>query len=145
HVPDDRKLTLFGISYGFQMLVQLLNDYPELGPRIEQVVSFVGFVSPKDFHMPLRMSIPLMYMLCNTGRTRLGAKFYDMVMTERIIGAVYRLTKPIQAKFKTLSGDEARRYAREQAWLWIVNDNRTHGVTAWDFFKKNDLTAYRLS
>jgi hypothetical protein len=66
-------------------------------------------------------------------------------MSERLIAAVYSLTKPIQPKFKTLSGDEAKKYAKEQARLWLINDNLTHGVTAWDFFKKNDLTGYRLS
>ena len=144
YVPAGRHLTLFGISYGFQMLVQLLHDYPELDKRTEQVISFVGFVTYKDFHMPKRMSIPLKYILSNSGRTWLGAAFYNLVMRERLIMSVYAMSKPIQAKFKTLSGKEAKRYAREQARLWIVNDNRTHSVTAWDFFTRNDLTGYRL-
>lgn len=144
YIPADRQLTLFGISYGFQMLTQLLHDYPELNPRVEQIASFVGFVSHKDFNMPKRISIPLMYLLTNTGRTKIGTAIYDRILSERLIGAVYSLTRPIQPKFKTLKGEEAKRYAQEQAWLWIVNDNRTHGVTAWDFFKRNDLTGYRL-
>lgn len=144
YVAPDRQLTLFGISYGFQMLTQLLHDYPDLSTRVENLISFVGFASHHDFHMAKRISIPLMYMLTNSGRTRLGAAMYDRILNERLIVAVYSLTKPIQAKFKTLPKDEARRYAKEQAWLWLVNDNRTHGVTAWDFFKRNDLTGYRL-
>ena len=144
YVPADRQLTLFGISYGFQALTQMLHDYPELNPRVEQLISFVGFPSYKDFHMPKHMSIPLKYILAGTGRTRLGAAFYDHVMSERLICFVYAATKPIQAKFKTLSGEEAKRYAREQAWLWLINDNRTHAATGWDFFCHNDLTDYRL-
>lgn len=144
YIPADRQLTLFGISYGFQMLVELLHDYPELNGRIEQIISFVGFVSHKDFQMPKRLRLPLMYVLANVGRTKPGAAIFDTVLSERLISGVYRLSKPIQPKFKTLSGEAARRYAREQATLWLVNDNLTHGVTAWEFFRRTDLTHYRL-
>lgn len=144
YVDPSRQLTLVGVSYGFQMLVEFLHSYPMYCQRVEQLISFVGFVSHKDFNMPKRVSIPLMYMLCNSGRTKLGAALYDRILNERLIMATYKATKPIQAKFKNLDGDEAKQYAREQAWLWLVNDNRTHGVTAWDFFKKTDLTAYRI-
>jgi len=143
HIPADRQLTLLGISFGFQMITELVANYPAVAARTETAISFVGFVNPGDFDAPPLYTFILLKVLANGSRTRLGAGLFKLVVHEPVIVGIYRATKPIQAKFKTLSGPEAKRYAREQARLWVINDHRTHGATAWDFFKKNDLTMYR--
>lgn len=144
HIPAERQLTLLGISFGFQIVTKTLALYPELNKRTETAMSFVGFVHHQDFSMPLSYSVPLLYFMANGGRFWLGSKIAELCLKEPIIVGVYQLTKPIQVKFRSLPKEEAKRYAREQAWLWRVNDARTHAATAWDFFKKNDLTGHTI-
>jgi pimeloyl-ACP methyl ester carboxylesterase len=144
YIPPDRKITLLGISFGFQMAATMLANYPEIQNRIEDTISFVGFVNPGDFKISKTTSIPLLYILANSGRTWLGSKIYTAILRENFIVFCYHLTRPIQEQFKNLHGEDADRYAREQAWLWIVNDPRTHGSTGWDLFRKNDLTGLRI-
>jgi pimeloyl-ACP methyl ester carboxylesterase len=144
-IPQDKTLTLLGISYGFQLITETLNQYPELNTRVEDVVSFVGFVHHEDFHMPPSYSIPMLYMLAIPGRTWAGSKILGFLKSDWIIGAIYMITKPIQAKFKSLSKKEAKTYMAEQAWLWKINDFRTHAATGWDLCKRNDLTTYRIN
>ncbi|HIA91686.1 TPA: alpha/beta fold hydrolase [Candidatus Saccharibacteria bacterium] len=145
HIPDDRTITLLGISFGFQMVTELLSTYPKLTPRVEEVISLVGFVSHKDFSMKKTVEIPLMYGLCNIGRTRLGAKILDaLFLNNFFIPVVYKLTKPLNETLKDKNKEETNEYVRESAWLWVVNDTYTHGATAWDFFKTTDLSGYKL-
>ena len=144
HVAKDRRLTLFGISFGFQIVTQMLHDYPAECKRVETVVSFAGFVHPSDFSMSLSYKLPLIEGVARTSRTRIGGSVYKALRHERLIVAVYMLTKPIQVKIKTMDRKTARSYAKEQAALWKTNDARTQGATAWDFVKKNDLTDYRI-
>lgn len=143
-VPAERKVTLLGISFGFQIVAATLEHYPELEKRVEQAISFVGFVHPDDFQMPKTYSIPLLYVMSNISRSWLGSKLTSPFLYEPVVIGIYHATKPIQVKFKSLPKAEADQYVREQAWLWRVNDTRTHAATAWDFFKKNDLTEYRI-
>lgn len=144
YVPVDRKVTPLGISFGFQIIVQALHDYPELQYKTEEVVSFVGFVQPKNFHIPLSYYVTLVFFVGNLSKSWIGSKVVAACMKEWIVLNIYRVTRPIQIKLKTLPKAEAKRYSIEQAWLWRINDVRTHGATAIDFIKKNDLTSIRL-
>lgn len=143
-VPKDRLVTLLGVSFGFQIITETLQDYPEFNPRIEQAISFVGFVSHKDFHLPLSYKLPLIDVIGNLSRSWFGSKIVELFLHDWMITSIYRLSKPIQAKVKSMKSSDVKAYAGEQAWLWRVNDIRTHGVTAIDFIKKNDLTGYRI-
>jgi len=144
-IPENRKLTLLGISYGFQLFTETLNQHPELNERVEEVVSFVGFVHHEDFHFPPSYSIPLLYLIANVGRTWLGSKIVGAFMQGWFIAIIYKLTKPIQAKYKSLSAEETKGFMEGQIWLWRINDIRTHAATGWDFCMKTDLTNYRVN
>lgn len=144
HVTHGRQLTLFGISYGFQIISETLHRYPRLYPRVEDVVCFVGFVQPSDFRMPPSYRLPMVYLGALPGKTWLGSKLFQAIIRKKVVVLAYLLSKPIQVKFKRLKASEAKRYAGEQADLWVLNDHRTHGATAWDFVKKNNLTGHRI-
>lgn len=143
-LPQHKRLTIIGISYGFQIVTQLLHDFPELQPRTEHVVNMVGCLSYKELDMPLSYKIPLIYLLAFPGRTWLGSTLFKLIARRRVIISVYLLTKPIQVKLRGISRKQAVAYADEQASLWIHNDPRTHGAAAWDFVTKNDLTQLKL-
>jgi pimeloyl-ACP methyl ester carboxylesterase len=144
HIPDDRHLTIIGISYGFQIVAQLLNDYPNLQGRTEEVINMVGCLSYRELDMPLSYKIPLIYLLAFPGRTWLGSRVFKLIARRKVIIAVYLLTKPIQVKLRGVSRQQAITYADEQARLWVDNDPRTHGAAAWDFVTKNDVSHLRL-
>ncbi|MCW1908532.1 MAG: alpha/beta hydrolase [Candidatus Saccharibacteria bacterium] len=144
YLPKDKQLTIIGISYGFQIVTQLLEDFPDLQTRTEDVVNMVGCLSYRDLDMPLSYKIPLIYLLAFPGRTWLGSNIFKLVARRRVIIAVYMLTKPIQVKLRGVSRQQAIAYASEQASLWIDNDPRTHGAAAWDFVARNDVSQLKL-
>ncbi|MDB5183009.1 MAG: hydrolase [Candidatus Saccharibacteria bacterium] len=143
-IPADKTLTLLGISYGFQLVTETLHSFPELQQKVEDAISFVGFVHHNDFHLPPSYSIPMLYLLALPAKTWLGSRILTFLERDWLVSGIYMITKPIQAKFKSLSKAEAKSYMDEQAWLWRINDLRTHAVTALAFCKHNDLTAYRI-
>lgn len=144
YIPKARQITFMGISYGFQIVTKTLANYPDICKRTEVAISFVGFVSYKDFDMPLSYKILLMYCLTNFGRTRLGNRIMSPFISGPVLNLVLRMSKPFNVHYKTLQKNEVENYINQQIWLWTVNDNHTHAVTAWDFFKKTDLSDLKI-
>lgn len=144
YVPTDRLLTIVGISFGFQVAAECLYRHPSLQPDVEHIVSLMGFVKPSDFIMSPTYKVPLVYMLAWPGKSWLGSELFKRIATEKTVVATYMATKPIQVKLKSLSRNDAKKYAKEQARLWIDNDPRTHASTGWDFINKNDISSYKL-
>jgi len=144
YIPADRQLTLMGISYGFQIIANTLGEDKELCSRVEMAISFVGFVSYRDFDMPLAYSLFLKSFLSNIGHTWLGGKILNMTIRPSILKLSYFIARPNDVKYKSLNKGEAKNYLSEQTWLWMVNDDRTHAATARDFWYKNDLTNLRI-
>jgi pimeloyl-ACP methyl ester carboxylesterase len=144
HIPVDRKLTFIGISYGFQIVTAMLDQAPDIGARTEHAISFVGFVRYSDFAMPLSYKVFLLHLGANPARRRIGAQVFRAGLRPGVLRMIFFFNRPFNLKFKNFNKAEARQYVDEQIWLWMINDHRTHGATAWDFFKKNDLTALRL-
>lgn len=144
YLPAERKLTLMGISYSFQIVTKTLSNYPDLSKRTEGVISFVGFANYKDFDMPLSYKILLMYILTNISRTYLGSKLMDVFISKPVLRVVYFISKPLNVHTRSMSRRDMKEYVDQQAWLWIASDNRTHAATAWEFFRKTDLTNLRI-
>ena len=141
-IPADRLLTFLGISFGFQVVANMLANDQIISKRTEQVISFVGFPTYKDFSMPL--SYKGFYLLAAFGRNRVGSSILRGVMRPAFMKSVYFLARPVNVKYKSLDKKEAATYVGEQTWLWMVNDHRTHAATAWDFWFKNDLTNLKI-
>jgi hypothetical protein len=113
-----------------------------ISERTEHVISFVGFPTYKDFSMPV--SYKGFYLVAGFGSTYIGSKVLKIVMRPTFFKVVYFLVRPINVKYKSLSKKDAASYVGEQTWLWMINDHRTHGATACDFWFKNDLTKLRI-
>ena len=144
HIPASRQLTLVGISFGFQILTQALAEYPELAARTEHAVSFVGFVKYTDFSMPASYKVFLLHLAAHPARYKAGSLFFTAALRPGVLRMIFFFNRPFNTKFKDFDKAQAKEYVDQQIWLWMVNDHRTHGATAWDFFKKNDLTGLRL-
>ncbi len=145
YLPKDRQLTFMGISYGFQIITKTLASYPELSSRTEEAISFVGFVNYKDFDMPLSYKIILMYLLTNMGRTYIGSKILAVILSRPVLIVALRLSKPFNVHYKTLEKKDVKEYINQQIWLWTINDHHTHAATAWDFFRKTDLSKLKIN
>lgn len=144
-LPKNKKITVFSVSFGFQQITRFLYEYPEYKGRIEDLVSFVGLASYRNFRISRTLETSLKH-LTGSGKTYLGAKIYQgLIFQHPIFVRKYyeRMTKK-QPKFKNLNKEEASAYAREQAWLWQINERRTHAHTANDFLFRTDLTNLKI-
>lgn len=143
HIPADRYLSVVGISYGFQIVTTMLANYPEITKRVEHAVSFVGFVSHRNLDLPTSMRIFMLELGARPARTRVGSKVFALMLRPGLFKVIFFFNRPFNTTLKDFDKKEAKRYIDDQIQLWMVNDHRTHGYTAWDFFKTADLTHLR--
>lgn len=146
-LPRDKRITIFGISYGLQLASHFLAHHPDYVERIEDVVSFVGLVSHTNFRISPSLEFTLKYLACGPGRYPAGAWVYqNIILRDSILQAYYRyIMVPKKVELKGAPRTKIERYVKEQSWLWRINDPRTHAKTAWDFLFVTDLTDLRIA
>lgn len=143
-IGPEKIITIVGISYGFQVATQLLGTRPLLAERTEAIISFVGFMSYRDFVMPAAYNFWLKNFIGNLGRLKFGSKIIDVFTSAPGLRAIYLLSKRTNVRTKNMPKEEFKGYVDGQLDLWHNSDNRTHAATAWDFWHHNDLTSFRI-
>lgn len=144
-LPKNKKITIFAISFGLEIITKFLDSYPGYFSNIEDVVSFVGFVSLHDLHISSKLENLLKFVAAGA-RTRAGSWLYrNIVFQDIFVRPFYIISARNNPKFANLSAKERRYNAKEQSWLWRTNDVRTHAKTAWDFLFVTDLTNLRIN
>jgi len=144
-LPQDTPVTLFGISFGWQILTQFLSKYPDYHSRVQDSISFVGLMSYRDFRMPVWLELLGKYIVSYPARSWVGSKFYRYVVFQDVfLKPFYIFYSKKTPRFAGVDRSKIREYAAEQSDLWRLNDVRTHGATAWDFLKNNDLTSLKI-
>jgi pimeloyl-ACP methyl ester carboxylesterase len=145
-LPQDKKVTFFSISYGFEITTMFLYKHPEYYSRVQDVLGFAGLVSHKEFKINWKLRYNLKYLSAGPGRTWLGAQFYHhIVFRDRTLRWFYYFYSRKNPRFIGVDRSKIWDYAEEQAWLWRINDTRTHGATAYDFLFKTDLTNLKVN
>jgi len=144
YVQTKRLITFMGISFGLQIITSALDKDHLLAKRTEEAISFAGFVSYKDFSMPISYQIFFMYLLANLGRTYIGSKIIKVFTTAPMLRFIYFAARPFNVQHKSLPKHKSQDYLDQQIWLWQNNDARTHAATGWDFLRKTDMTSLRL-
>ncbi|HTE58239.1 MAG TPA: alpha/beta hydrolase [Verrucomicrobiae bacterium] len=130
-----RRVTIFGLSFGFVVVTRMLQRYPDLAKRVDMLVSVVGFSHRDDFKIS-RWRIA-------TGRTtarflshRLPALFFrNVCLHPMVLKAVYARTGGAREKFESLQGDDFRETMDFEIFLWHANDVRTHMRTLTEMLK----------
>lgn len=121
-----KRLTIIGISYGFNVVTRMLQKYPELVKKVDVLVSIVGFVHHEDFRFKAE----------NLRLMRAGTKLFSFRATAwiakniflrgPIIRATYKLVADKHAKFKDADEAERARRIKFEIHLWKCNDIRTY-------------------
>lgn len=144
-LPDNQKITVVGISLGFQIITHFLQAYPEYTNRVKEVVSFVGFVKYSEMHLPKELKWLFKYVLAGFGQTWPGYILNRYFLFQPILlTPLHFALSPLNKKMNGKGLKVRWRHAKEQAWLWKYNDPRTHAYTGWQIITKTDLTKLRI-
>lgn len=128
--PEGKKVTILAMSFSFLIATRMLQLHPELIPRVELLVSFVGFLHHTDFHV----FTPLRWLWAGLGLTfggRIGsiAGRY-LLLNQYNIRFAYFLGAKTNPKMRDAANNEERkRRVAYELKLWEINDVRTRMET----------------
>jgi len=144
-LPANQPITLLGISFGWEIITTFLDKNAAYFPRITEAISFVGFMTYKDFEVALWLEYLLKFVSI-TAKTWVGSKIYRYTFFQDfILKPFYLYYSKKTPRFIGVDPSEVRRHAAEQSWLWRINDIRTHGATSWDYLMNNDLASLKIA
>ncbi len=147
----NRRFTIAGISYGFVIVTRMLQRYPDIARRVDDLISVVGFAHHEDFSFsPARMrSYRFATKLLSY---RLPAMFFrNICLHPAVLHAAYARTHNAKHKFEGLQKEEYNALMDFEVHLWRTNDVRTHAATNHSFLvfdncrQKIDLPVWHIS
>lgn len=125
-----RRLTIFGMSFGFLVAARMLQRNPDIAKRVDIFVSVVGFAHYEDFKFSRRN-----YNLMRYGATAITWPAtawigQNLLLRGPLISAAYRLAEGSNPKMQDAgSPEELRRRIDFEINLWQINDLRTYAAT----------------
>lgn len=133
-----KKFTLVSMSFGFVVVTRMLQRYPDITKKIDNLVSVAGFTHGDEF-----LFSKTRYMLYLTASKffsmRLPALFFkNVVLNPAFIRVGYGRTHNAKAKFKGVNAKDRRALLDFEVYLWHVNDLRTHMYTSAEFLRLNN-------
>lgn len=129
----NRRLTIVGMSYGFLVITRMLQRYPDIRKKIDDVVSICGFVHHEDFVFSPRRKW-LFKLGSRIFSWRLPALlFRNIGLHPSVIRAVYARTPNAVDKFTALDDLAYKENMDFEVVLWRRNDVRTHMFTTREF------------
>ncbi len=127
-----KRITLFGMSFGFLIITRMLQRYPELAKKVDMVVSIVGFAHYEDFKFNRRTFLFLQYCAWFFSH-RLPAAFVRHILLRKIfIRAAYNLVADRHSKLKDADANERKKRIEFEIGLWHSNDVRTYMKTGYE-------------
>lgn len=129
-----KRITLFGMSFGFVVATRMLQRYPELVKKVDLLVSVVGFAHCDDFvFSPTRMR--LYRLATKTISRRIPSIFFkNICLHPEVLKLAYAKTFNAKKKFEGLGKLERKKTMDFEIHLWHANDLRTHAFTNYEFF-----------
>jgi pimeloyl-ACP methyl ester carboxylesterase len=131
-----RRLTIVGISFGFAVATRMLQRYPELQPRVDYLISAVGFAHHDDFRFS-----PRRLRLYRAGtlffKQPLPALFFRYaVLNGAVLRTFYGRTANGKLKFAGVKGASAKQALMDmEVDLWQSNEVRTYMQTTHEFLR----------
>jgi pimeloyl-ACP methyl ester carboxylesterase len=145
-----KRVTIFGISFGFVVATRMLQRYPELVKKVDLLVAMVGFMHRDDFLFPPRQQAafrclsrlfatrPLAFIIRYGGLNRPVIRFFTRCLPNS------------KKRFIEVSPEEFNETVDFDVQIWQANDARTHWYTTSKFLnvdncgKKIDLPVYHI-
>lgn len=129
-----KKITIAGFSFGFPIIVKMLQKYPELSKKIDMLVSIVGFVHNDDFVFTKKR-----YWIYRSATkflsSRLTSAFYKHIILRPIfIRYAYRHVAFSKEKFDGQDEDTLKKTIELEVHLWRCNDPRTYMFACHEMF-----------
>ena len=145
-----KRVTIFGISFGFVIVTRMLQRYPELVKKVDVLVAMVGFMHRDDFLF--------------SDRQQAVFRITSRLFAARPVAFIIRyggLNKPVvhfftkrlpnsKKRFIEVSPEEFNETVDFDVKIWQANDVRTHWYTTGKFLnvdncgKKIDLPVYHI-
>lgn len=135
-----KKVTVFGLSFGFVVVTRMLQRYPELSKKIELLVSVVGFARHDDFSFSRKRQFAY-YWLSRLFALRLPALvFKSFALNPAVLSIAYHKTRNAKHKFAELEAAEHKAMMEFETYLWHANDVRTHMYTSAEFLRVDNCS-----
>lgn len=130
-----KSVTIVGMSFGFVVVTRMLQRFPELGKKVELLVSVVGFAHKDDFTFtkPRYWFYRLTSKLFTTSLT--ARLFRATALSPTVLRAVYGRTHNAKRKLSAVAPEFIPQMIDVEVWLWRNNDVRTYMQTSSDFLK----------
>jgi pimeloyl-ACP methyl ester carboxylesterase len=140
----NRKVTIFGMSLGFVIVTRMLQRYPDLAKKVEDLVSVVGFAHSEDFIFTRKR-----HLFYTCGSYLLSKKYPAFIFQKTFLQPfylrrVYARSHNAKEKFAKISGDEFKRTMDMEIYLWKINDIRTQMKTGYEMLTLDD-TGIRIN
>ena len=114
------------MSFGFIVVTRMLQKYPEIAKKIEDLVSIVGFVHKDDFVFSRKTYLLFRYT-SSFFSNRLPAAFAkNVVLRGPLIRATYRMVADKHVKLQDADQKEREERIDFEVGLWQANDIRTY-------------------
>lgn len=123
---DLKNIWLCSTSISTLFTIRLLQKYPELHPRINNVMALVGLAHGRDFAIAQHMKLPII-ALCKFAQFRIGSSIAHAIGFNRysfkiLMWAIRRG----HSKFNETKPEEIEQHMATEAKCWQVNDHQTH-------------------
>lgn len=130
-----RRLTIVGMSYGFVIVTRMLQRYPDLAKKVDDLISIVGFVHREDFKLK-PSTMKLLRTFGRIGSWQLPAIFIRYIVLSRpMIYLSFALMGDHHAKMAGAGRRERLRRIKFEVKLWHANDVRTYAFTGLDMLR----------
>lgn len=133
----NRRFTVMGMSFGMVIVTRMLQRYPDIAKKVDDVVSLVGFVHHEDF----KMKPSTKRLLSASGALlsfRIPAVLARYLLLNRLmIYLGYLFVGDRNVKMHDASRAERLQRISFEVDLWQRNDVRTYGFTGRQMLQVN--------
>ncbi len=133
----NRRITIIGMSFGFLVIARMLQRYPDIAKKTNNVVSIAGFVHHEDFKMGFgqKFFFKAIAKFFTYKSTALFARY--ALLNRPMIQLAYWAAGDNNVKMRNSSIKERRKRVRFEVKLWQCNDVRTYCATGSTMLKVN--------
>ncbi len=122
-------ISIMGMSFGFVVVLRMLQKYPDIARRVNFLVSMVGFSDKSDFKLSAKNQF-LLRAMARTFRLGLPAFLFRYIgLNKFIINFAYRINAKNHPKMKDADRNELKRRIKFEIYLWQINDVRSYMTT----------------
>jgi pimeloyl-ACP methyl ester carboxylesterase len=129
-----KKVTLVGMSFGFVVITRMLQRYPELIPKVDMLVSLVGFAHHDDFKFTPKRHRIYSIVTAILARPVPAFIFRYVALNPTVLRLAYARTYNAKKKFAAAkTKEDFNKQMDIEIVLWHQNDVRTHWYTSHEF------------